>query len=192
MTLPNNILAHLANRSAYAPRWLFHAWPKDRATEVEVPFGIWSGDYATTIGGRDYVPASGAFDLGAIIYATGLQVRDQGLSLTRSAPETRALLDQYDATHARAEITLALFDPSTGGLVGTHRVWTGQIDGAPATVPVPGGASQVSLSIASSVVKLTRTLGIKKTDESQKLRGGDRGRRYSALGTTANDPRGGK
>jgi hypothetical protein len=57
----------------------------------------------------------------------------------------------------------------------------GQVNGAPIDTPAVGGEGGVKLSVVSHTRVLTRTNAAKKSDETQKLRSGDRFRRYSAV-----------
>jgi hypothetical protein len=182
----------LSGRSGYVVRWLFRAWPKDRINGEEVDFGIWSGDHDATIAGSNYIAARGAFVVDPIIYATGLNVRTQTLMLGGNTPETEQLVRGYDPSHARCEVHMALYNPTTLLLIGTQRMFRGQIDGDPVNTPAVNGEATVQINMTSAVRTLTQTLALKKSDESQKQRGGDRGRRWSSVPKTSSDPWGGE
>ena len=59
-----------------------------------------------------------------------------------------------------------------------HRVLTGFVDEVDLGTPAAGGTSSCVLGIATSARVLTQALALKKSDETQRLRSGDRFRRW--------------
>jgi hypothetical protein len=55
----------------------------------------------------------------------------------------------------------------------------GRLNGAPIDTPAAGGNGSVTLQVVSHTRELTRTNPAKRSDEQQRLRSGDRFRRYS-------------
>jgi len=111
---------------------------------------------------------------------TGLVVRMQRLTLSPLSPEVAQMLRGYDPRLAPVEIHRALFYPESRELVAEpRRVFKGWIDQAPITTPAIGGAAMAEVSLASAARALTIPLAAKKSDETQRRRGGDRFRRYA-------------
>lgn len=176
----------------FAPRWLLYVTSKARDTGASVPFGIWDGDDHQTFvvdgESRLYYGAQSAFSVGQIVYGTGLQVRTVSVSLSGVGAEGEQLVRGYDVRLAPAELHCAVLDPLSGSVADVKRAFVGTVNGASITTPAEGGQTMLELSLTSSLRSLTQTLAIKKSDQSQRLRGGDRGRRYSSLADRNNDP----
>lgn len=159
---------------------------KDRATGAPYSLGLWTGDDTASfaIGGdtRVYQGAGAVIGLPAITYEAGLNVRNFTLILNGLAPEVAEALRFYDPRLAPVEVRRACFYPDTGALVDVpYKVLTGFVDDVKITTPAQGGRGSATISVASSARKLTRNLPIFKSDEQQRLRGGDRFRRWSDI-----------
>ena len=89
------------------------------------------------------------------------------------------LILTHDVRDAPAEIHRFFLDENTRQVIGVpHREFKGKIVGVTMGEGDVGGEAQTEIQLASSAVYLTQTLPIKKSDESQLRRGGDRGRRW--------------
>lgn len=159
---------------------------KDRATGAPYSLGLWTGDdtAAFSIGGieRIYQGAGAVLGLPALTYEPGLSVRNYTFTLAGLAPEVAEALRFYDPRLAPVEVRRACFYPAGGGLVATpYEVLTGFVDEVKINTPQQGGQGSATISVASSARKLTRTLPIYKSDEQQKLRSGDRFRRWGDI-----------
>lgn len=189
-------LTHLAARQGYAARWLLWVTPKDLLTGALVDFGIWSGDdhQTITVDGvpRLYYGAQGAFGVDPVKYGTGLSIRTQGVSLSGVSPEGEQLVRGYNLRLAAAELHLALLDPQSFAIIDIQRMFKGVVNRAPFSTPAIGGVSTISLELVSSLRGMTKMLGLRKSDESQKLRSADRFRRFGGLANAVSDPWGGK
>jgi hypothetical protein len=177
---------YFASRSGIVAHALIWIVAKDRVTGVDTALGLWSGDQDAifTIGGvaRPYLGAGEIVGVEDIQRETGLQVRNHTLSLSGIAPGVEAATRAYDARLAPVEIHRALFDPVTNALVAEpHRMFKGWCDDLQFDTGAIGGATTAEMMVVSSARMLTRTLGTKKSDESQRLRSGDRFRRYAAV-----------
>lgn len=177
---------HLASATGIMARLLIWIRAKDRGTGAEATLGLWNGDdhQDFTIGGvtRTYFGAGGLLGIEPIVYSTGVQVRMHRVSLSPLAPEVAQVIRGYEPRLAPVEIHRALFDPATLALVAEpHRVFKGWIDDVTITTPQLGGEASCDVTLASAARALTRTLPLKKSDESQKRRSGDRFRRYADI-----------
>jgi hypothetical protein len=112
----------------------------------------------------------------------GLEVRIIQLVLSPLNEEVALMLRGDDPRFARVEIYRGLLDPLTMLLVAPPRIrFMGRVNGAPIDTAVPGGESRATLSIVSHTRELTRTSPARKSDEQQRLRSGDRFRRYTGV-----------
>jgi hypothetical protein len=177
---------HLLARDAVAPRWLLYVRTRDRASNAPVPIGIWNGDdsLSLTISGeaRSYFGAQGLFEVAPVIYGTGTLIRTQTVTLSGISPEAEDMVRGFVIRGVEADLRLALFDPLDRTLIDSRRMFSGFVNRAPLLTPALGGASPaIRLELASALRLLTRTIAVKKTDQSQQLRQGDRFRRYGSI-----------
>jgi hypothetical protein len=177
---------HLFAREGYAPRWLLHVRTRNRQTDAPSPIGLWNGDdsLSLTIGGevRSYFGAQGLFTPDPVIYGSGTLVRTQRVTLSGIAPEAEDMVRGFVLRGVEAELRLALFHPLDRTLIESRRMFRGFVNRAPILTPAMGGASPaITLELASAMRLLTRTLALKKTDQSQRLRQDDRFRRYGSI-----------
>lgn len=163
-------------------------WVKARNWETSAveELGLWTGDDHRdfVIGGetRTYYGAGGVVNMDAITYEVGMNVRMHRVVLNPIAAEVVQLLRGYDVRLSRVEIHRALFDVETTALKAEpHRRYKGFIDEAPIYTPVKNGRARAEISIASSARAMTIPLVLKKSDETQQLRQGDRFRRYADI-----------
>jgi len=156
---------------------------RNRDTDETEDLGLWSGDdhQEFVIGGetRLYYGAGNLLNLDEITSQVGLTVRMQRFSLNALTPEVQQLLRGYDPRLAPIELHRALYWPETMNLVAEpHRLFKGYVDEAPISTPPKGGQAKAELVSGSSARSLTIPLALKKSDQTQRLRGGDRFRRY--------------
>lgn len=159
---------------------------RDRVSGAEQALGLWTGDDSAqfTINGqsRSYAGAGALLSIDPIISQSGLLVRMSRITLSPLAPEVAQAIRGYDPRLAPVEIHRALFSPDTFNLVAEpHRVFSGWIDELVINTPEVGGEATVEVTLASSARALTRGLPIKKSDETQKRRSGDRFRRWADI-----------
>lgn len=159
-----------------------HAWAiwitaRDMETNAPYPVGYWTGDDAATIlidgQSRAYYGAGAALEISPITYQLGAVVQTQSVSLGPLAPEVRQVLRGYDTRQAPVEIHLITLDdldrPSASdlafrGVIDSFEIVDGPIDDF-------GNSTVVCQAEMVSVARmLTRTLTLKQSDASQKLR----------------------
>lgn len=178
---------HLNARGSVAPRWLLWVAAKNFTTLTDASVGLWNGDddLTFTIDGspRVYNGALGRFDVEPLVYATGTDIRSQRITLSVNTPEVEDVFRGFIVKGAAVELHLALMDPLSGALIDVDRKFKGFLNRAPISTPAIGsGGGTIALEMVSSMRLLTRTIAVKKTDQSQRLRSSDRFRRYGAIG----------
>lgn len=155
-------------------------------------FGFWTGEdnvttnvVTATDGGTDShdfvgggaLPPDG---IPPIVDTIGIEVRTLDIELSQIHPGVRDMVRGNNIRHAVVEVFRGLLNPATWSLVSTpFSRFLGRVDAAPESVPAVGGSGSQKISMVSDAVDLTRTNPALKSDESQKLRSGDRFRRYS-------------
>lgn len=177
-------LAYLSARKGTVARTLVWLSANDRSTGVTETLGFWDGDDAQTftIGAetRVYYGAGAVMAPQVFTMQVGLKVRMQTVELSPLAPEVAQAVRGYDLRLAPCEIHRAFFDADTLALVGPPTpISDGWVDEAPITTPQIGDTARVILTLASNARGLTKSLATKKSDETQKLKGGDRFRRWA-------------
>lgn len=176
-------LAALQNRTERMMRILVWITARNRSTGLPEQLGLWNGGYdrSFTINSvaRTYIGAGALMQVPPLVYQVGLNVRMQRLSLSPIDATVGAMIRTYDSRLAPIEIHRAVFDPTTHALISEpHRLFKGIVDELEVTTD-PKGETRCEVSVASSARYLTRTLTLKRSDESQKLRSGDRFLRYA-------------
>lgn len=162
---------------------------RDRATSAPVSLGYWTGpdDQTLTVAGaaRLYYGAGAALEIEDIEGGVGLDIRYLRARLA-IRPETEQAIRAHDPRLAPVEIhTLACALDSWLPVAPPRRVFLGQVNEAPITLPAEGGAAAIELRMASNARALTRTLPLFKSDAELQRRtppGGapDSFRRYLA------------
>jgi hypothetical protein len=179
------VQSHLNARKGYMPRWMLYV----RALETDrtsAPLGIWSGedDLQVSLEGIDRLYRSGADGMipDEIVYEKGTNIRNYRVNLN-GLNETALELVMGRIIRGRdAELHLAFMDPLSGLMIGApERMVKGSVNRAPVNIGPMNGASTIQVEIVSSMRMLTKPLGLKKSDQSQKLRGGDRFYKYGSV-----------
>lgn len=176
-------------RASTVHRMLVWISARNRSTDATETAGFWTGgeDRAFTVEGasRSYFGVGHVLEVPPIKTRAGLIVQMQELQLAGNSPEVEAVMRGYDPRLAPIEIHVARFDPDTGALLGIDRAFRGVLDKAPRQIPAKGQSGEAwSLSLASGMRSLTRSLTIKRSDASQRARalpsgGEDRFFRYA-------------
>lgn len=183
-------LTYLSSEPGVRAHTLVWIIAKDRSTGVATPLGLWTGDdhETITVGGsaRNYYGAGTLMHVEPIIYQAGVTIRMQQLTFSPLAPEVAQVIRGYEPRLAAIEIHRALYSTTTGVLIAPpHQVFVGTIDDIMIETPAIGGSASVRITAASAARQLTRVLPQKKSDETQRLRSGDRFRRYADVTTEA-------
>jgi hypothetical protein len=177
-------------RGALVPRNFVVITAKHRTTGDPQAHGFWddvetvttnviSGESGSSVS-RTFQGDGAILDCDPIPMRIGLEVRTIQLVLSPLHAGVQACLRDDDPRGAKVEIYRGLLDPETMQLVAEPRIrFLGKINGAPIETGAVGGESRATLKIVSHTRELTRTNPAMKGDEQQRLRSGDRFRRYT-------------
>lgn len=182
-SLSPTIQSYLSAREGVVARTLVWIEAKNRDTGLPETVGLWNGDDHETLTvegeARMYYGAGGLIQIEPLRFQVGLVVRQQKMVVSPLAPELEQALRGYDPRFAPVEIHQALYHTESRALVDTPaRKFKGWIDKLQFKTPAKGGEAICDVTLVSSSRAVTRPLPLKKSDEAQKLRGGDRLRRY--------------
>lgn len=156
---------------------VFPYWTGEDNVSVNVlPLGAGSEVNHVFIGGGTLL------DVPPIVDAIGLEARSISLGLDHISTAADGPMDMVYGNNvrvARVELHRAVFDPATWNLVATpHLVFAGRVDGASVDDAAAGGEGGLTLDLVPSAIDLTRINPATESDEQQRLREGDRARRY--------------
>ena len=155
-------------------------------------FAFWTGeDNVTTnvvpAGGgspvsRAFVGGGTLLDVPPIVDAIGLEARAVDFGLDHISDAAGGPLDMiygHNVRVARVEMHRGVFDPATWMLVSEpYLMLEGRVDGAEVTDAAADDEGSLRLSVMNSAIDLTRTSPAMESDEQQRLRDGDRFRRW--------------
>lgn len=128
---------------------------------------------------RTYYAGGGVVEWPQIPLTSDLSIRNIRVTLSQINNQVLDAVQGYDAKHAPVQIHRAYLDPETHLPVAPAVPrFIGFVNGAPKRVPAVGGEGGIELSIVSETRSLTRVNPLKRSDEFQQQRGGDRFRRY--------------
>ncbi|MBB3234445.1 hypothetical protein [Phyllobacterium endophyticum] len=183
---------YLRGRKAFIRHNLFWITAKNRETGAEESMGFWDGydnlniavlsSITGTVINRDYFAFGSLLGVSPIPLVSDLTIRNVTVSLSHLSPEVQVAFRLYDPRLAPVEIHRVLLHEDTMLPVGpAHPRFIGYVNEAPIERPAVGGEGGISVTCVSHTRQLTKTNPGKRSDETQKLRGGDRFRRYSTI-----------
>lgn len=171
-------LAYLQSRGPIVAKVLFHVTTgggEHLCLSNDIEDRAFSVDGATL----DFTGAGTLLSSDPISMQSGLAVRMHNVYFSSVSTEVEDMVKGYDTRFARATLHRVLLDPSTREAVAApHRVFKGFINAITFNRAAPGEAGLCTVELASEARVLTRTLTAKQSDAAQKLRAGDRVRRY--------------
>lgn len=136
-----------------------------------------------TVESRNFVGGGTLLEVPAFADAVGLEVRSYTIGLDHISDAAGSPMDMvfgHNIRVARVEVHRGIFDPNTGNLVADPiLIFFGRVDGAKLDDAAAGGEGGLSLEVVGSAVDLTKTNPAMESDEQQRLRSGDRFRRWS-------------
>jgi hypothetical protein len=155
-------------------------------------FGYWTGEDniavnvvpagGTTPESRNYVGGATLLEVPQIVDAIGLEAPTVSFQLDHISEAAGSPMDMvygHNIRVARLEFHRGVFDPETWNLAAPpHLLLSGRVDGASVDDAAAGGEGGLSLDVVGSAIDLTKTNPAMESDEQQRLRGGDRFRRY--------------
>jgi hypothetical protein len=179
-------LNYLQARAGIVSKRLIWIRAQNRATGDFEDLALWSGlrDRAFTVDGvtRTYNGAGAVLDAEPVLSGPGLAVRTYQIGLAAVAPEVEDLVKGYKTRGAPVAVHRALFHADTRALVAPpRRVWLGRVDEIDFSDGEIDGTAACIMSLVSETRALTRFLSTVKSHVSQKLRGGDKLRRYADI-----------
>lgn len=189
-TLDVATLGAISSRTAVIPRNFVSCTVKDGEGDPVVfaftDFGenvttnvIWP-ETGTGVSRDFFGDASPIVSMDAIPLKIGLEVDTIQIVLNHLHPAVETMIRGHDCRNARVDVWRGYLDPDSMLLAATPRPrFRGSINGAPILTGVVGGEGNVTLKVVSMTRVLTKTSTLLRSDESQRLRGGDRGRRYN-------------
>lgn len=184
-SLPAAIAAHIAARLPTIARQLLWVEARNRETGLTESLGLWTGEYTADfvigVDTRTYFGAGAVLDIPEITTQAGLEVRTHTLRLSPLAPEVQQLFRGYDGRLAPVEIHRVLFSPEAPNtaIADPVRMFRGWIDGVTFSEGTENAESTVEVTLASHSRGLTIPLQLRRSDQSYRLRGGDRIGRYA-------------
>lgn len=184
------IVNAIQNREALKPVNYLQIKAKNRATGAIEVLCLWSGWDTVTAqvldpdtllpSTRVYHAGGGVVEWPSIPLETDLTVRTIRIVLSQVNTAVLDAIQGYDAKHAPVEIHRGYLDPETELPVAPAVPrFVGWINSAPKRTPAVGGEGGIELSVVSTTRALTKVHPLRRSDEQQRLRGGDRIRRYT-------------
>lgn len=148
----------------------------------DVSLNIIDGVTGETVN-RAYLGDNGPIvSIDAIPMKIGIEVSTTSVALNHLHPGVLDLVRGHDCRNAVMQIHRGYLDPASMLLVAAPRIRRlGWINGAPIETPAAGGRGSVTLRMVSTTRELTRTNPARRSDEQQRLRSGDRFRRYGGI-----------
>ena len=134
------------------------------------PVGLWTHPETRQIGARVY-SGGGIAAFPEIEERAGGYVQQTQITMPDGNPAVQAALQAVSGGLTSAELVLFRFNPSTMALVQETVILRGTVDGANETLSASTGT--VTMTIAADSRAGTRVLPLRKSAESQSLRGGD-------------------
>ncbi len=154
-----------------------------------VPFGFWTGadDVTVTVPNldgntesRNFVGGGTLLEVPPVVDAVGLEIRTVTFGLSQIHANVALMVRGHTIRVARVELHRGELGADNGELVDDPELlFAGRVDAAKIEDAAIGGEGRTDIMAVGDVVDLTRTSPMLKSDESQKLRSGDRFRRYA-------------
>ena len=188
--IDSSTAAAILSREAILPVNFIWITAKNRSTGDPESLGLWSGwdtVDAQVLNPDTMAPVSRTYHAGGSVLEWPVIPLESDLSIrtirVQLSQINTAVLDQiqgYDAKHAPVEIHRGYLDKDTQLMVAPAVPrFIGWINGAPKRIPAAGGEGGIELAIVSHARALTKTNPLKRSDEAQQRRNGDRFRRYT-------------
>ncbi len=132
---------------------------------------------------RDYFGDAGPLiNIDHIPLEIGLSIPTVQVVLSQLHNEVQDMVKNHIIRNVQVQIHRAYLDPNSMQPVSNPRCrLLGMINGAPVDTPAAGETGSVTLKCVSHTRELTRINPSKRSDETQRLRDGDRFRRYGGV-----------
>lgn len=178
------------SRRAHIPRYFVWIEARNRSTGDLETMGLWNGEDTVDVAvinpesglpvTRTYHASGSLLNIDPIPSVSDLTVRNIRIGLSQISAAVQQAIRGYDPRLGRVQIHRGMLDLETREVIGNPvPLWDGQINGSPIETPAVGEEGGIALDAVSHTRMLTRTNAAKRSDETQKLRDGDRLRRHS-------------
>lgn len=185
-------IAYLQSGKAFVRHNLFWIIAKHRVTGALETFGISDAfdNYDILVRNpltgtnetRPYIAMGGMLGMDAIPLTTDLTIRTVKVTLSYLNEEVKAAFREYDPRLAPVQIHRMILDQDTMLPIGAAESrFIGYVNEAPIERPAAGEEGKMSVSCVSHSRQLTKTNSGKRSDETQRRRGGDRFRKHSTI-----------
>jgi hypothetical protein len=185
-------VAYLQSRKGVKPRDFLWITGKNRSSGLPESVGFWSDWHTVTvpvISGetglettRTYTGSGTLIRIDAIPLVSDLTIRTVRVKLSQLNEAVALAIRGYDPRFAKVEIHRGMLDLDTNSMVAPALPhFVGRVNQAPIDTPAAGAEGSITLSVVSHSRELTKTNPQKRSDETQRLRSGDRGRRWSGV-----------
>lgn len=155
-------------------------------------FGFWNGEDDVSISvvsladgttvSRTYIGGGSLNNIGVAPGKVGLDVRTIQIEMSRVHSGVIDMVRGNDIRNAVVETHKVLFDTTAGQVIGpAYGEFFGEVNGAPINTPARAGTGSVMIKCVSVTRELTFTNTALKSDETQKLRSGDRFYKYTGV-----------
>lgn len=160
---------------------------RDMTTAAAAPIGFWTGDDAASLtvegAARTYYGAGALLSVDALTYQMGAVVQTQRVSLGPLAAEVRQTLRGYDTRQSPVQLHIVTLD-AAGRVEAAEMVFDGVMDRFEIIEGPLDDAGNCTVTCEAELVSdarhLTRTMTLKQSDASQRLRSDtDRFRQYA-------------
>lgn len=183
-------LAYLNSRAGVVARDFIWIEGKNRDTGATETVGFWNDLDTVTVSvisgttgavvNRDYTGSGSLIQIDAIPLVSDMSVRMVRVRLSQINETVALAIRGYEPRLAKVEMHRALFRLDSRALVAPpFPHYVGHINTIQIQTPPPGEQGSIMLQVATHSRELTRSNPAKKSDETQKLRSGDRFRRYA-------------
>lgn len=182
--------AAVRDRSRVIPRNFLLVWPNASAEEVfgftdfgeDIAVNIVNGETGAVENYTFYGDNAPIKNMDPIPLKMGLEIDTTQVVLNHLHPVVQLMTRGHDIRNAKAQIHRGYLDPNSMLLVANPRCRRlGQVNGNPTRTGAVGAEGDTTLRIVSHTRELTRTNTAMRSDETQRLRQGDRFRRYSGV-----------
>lgn len=146
----------------------------------DVVLNIVDGETLATVSRTFLGDARPILKMDPIPLKIGLEVDTTQVVLSQIHAGVQEMARGHNCRNVKVQIHRGYLDPASMLLVAAPRCRRlGQINGMPIETPAIGGVGGITLKVVSHTRELTKTNTAKRSDETQRLRDGDRFRRYT-------------
>ncbi len=146
----------------------------------DVTTNIIDGETGSTVSHTFYGDRAPIQEMDPIPFKIGIEIDTVQVKLNHLHPVVQLMVRGHNCRNAKVQIHRGHLDPDSMLLVAAPRCRRlGQINGTPIITPAVGGQGSVTLKVVSHTRELTRTNPAKSSDETYRLRSGDRINQYA-------------